>query len=227
MKKILLIGDSIRMGYDVYVKESMANVAEVYFPAENCRFAAYVLRYLHYWKDELKLHHADAVHWNVGHWDTVRIYGDAPITKPEVYHDYIERITLRLMFLFPGAKLIFATSTPVIEAGFIEEFECRYNHDVESYNQIACGVVQKYGVMINDLYSLLENMPEMLHSDQTHFYTPEATKLIGEQVSRVLAKALDIDENMLISPDTNGFSMQKGTYDRDMYIKRGNLYERK
>ena len=29
MKKILLIGDSIRKGYDLYVKESMQGLAEV------------------------------------------------------------------------------------------------------------------------------------------------------------------------------------------------------
>ena len=31
MKKIVLLGDSIRMGYDKYVKEALADVAEVYY----------------------------------------------------------------------------------------------------------------------------------------------------------------------------------------------------
>ena len=37
MKKIVLIGDSIRMGYCEYVKNSLRDVAEVYYPPENCR----------------------------------------------------------------------------------------------------------------------------------------------------------------------------------------------
>lgn len=40
MKKILILGDSIRQGYDKYVKMSFQDVAEVYYPGDNCRFAA-------------------------------------------------------------------------------------------------------------------------------------------------------------------------------------------
>ena len=35
MKKILLLVDSIRKGYDKYVKIAFGGVAEVYFPEEN------------------------------------------------------------------------------------------------------------------------------------------------------------------------------------------------
>ncbi|MBQ8684639.1 MAG: hypothetical protein IJ514_00515 [Clostridia bacterium] len=52
MEKLVLIGDSIRMGYDKYVKEALRGVAEVYYPEENCRFAEYVLRYAHEWKNQ-------------------------------------------------------------------------------------------------------------------------------------------------------------------------------
>ena len=47
MKNLLLLGDSIRMGYDKAVEKTLEGKANVYFPAENCRFASYVLRYLH------------------------------------------------------------------------------------------------------------------------------------------------------------------------------------
>ena len=47
MKNLLLIGDSIRMGYDKSIKKTLEGKANVYFPAENCRFAAYLLRYIH------------------------------------------------------------------------------------------------------------------------------------------------------------------------------------
>ncbi len=66
MKKILLIGDSIRKGYDAYVRERMANLANVYFPEENCTFTTNILRFLHVWTDNLKLYEADAVHFNAG-----------------------------------------------------------------------------------------------------------------------------------------------------------------
>ena len=50
MKNVLLVGDSIRAGYDKSVRESLKNIANVYFPEENCRFASYVLRYIHEYK---------------------------------------------------------------------------------------------------------------------------------------------------------------------------------
>jgi hypothetical protein len=106
MKKVLLIGDSIRLGYDEYVKESMKNVAEVYYPAQNSMSSAIVLRNLHCWTDGLKLYEADAVHFNAGHWDTVRIYGDEPITPIDTYKDNIRRIVKRIRFLFPDSLLV-------------------------------------------------------------------------------------------------------------------------
>ena len=40
MKKILLIGDSISAWYKKLVRVAFEGQAEVYFPAENCRFAS-------------------------------------------------------------------------------------------------------------------------------------------------------------------------------------------
>ena len=42
MKNVLLIGDSIRKGYDKAVKKTLEGKANVYFPEDNCRFASYV-----------------------------------------------------------------------------------------------------------------------------------------------------------------------------------------
>lgn len=226
MKKIFLLGDSIRCGYDAYVRESMENVAEVFYPSENCRFASYILRNVHFWKDDLHIDRADAVHWNAGLWDTLRIYGDEPFSKPDVYADYVERVTRRLIFLFPGAKIIFATSTPVIEEGFITEFEYRTNRDIEEYNRIACEICAHYGCLVNDLYGLLKDAPRSLHSDQTHFYTAEGTALIGGRVNHVLCDALGILEDRLRRPNPENFVVKGVMGDQKMYIKRGSYYER-
>ena len=43
MKKILLIGDSIRQGYDYYIKMAFEKSAEVYYPGDNCRFTGYIV----------------------------------------------------------------------------------------------------------------------------------------------------------------------------------------
>lgn len=225
MKKVFLFGDSIRMGYDRYVKESMVNIAQVYYPAENSRYSTYILRDLHKWKNQVGIDTADVVHWNVGHWDTLRIYGDDPLTRPNVFADNVERILKRIKFLFPAAKIIFATSTPVIEEGYIADFEMRYNRDVEAYNRIACEVCEKYGVIINDLYALLKDAPMSYHSDQSHYYTADATELIGGQVNRMICQALDVDPCLLVLPDKNAFHQAGGKNDRQLYVKKGDYYE--
>ena len=67
MKRVLLIGDSIRMGYDQYVKLALEGSAEVWYPEENCRFTQYVLRYLHEWVEKSG-GEVDCLHWNAGLW---------------------------------------------------------------------------------------------------------------------------------------------------------------
>ena len=43
MKNVLLVGDSIRIGYDKSVALTLEGKANVCFPKENCRFASFVL----------------------------------------------------------------------------------------------------------------------------------------------------------------------------------------
>ena len=78
MKNILLIGDSIRMGYDKALRKTLEGKANVYFPAENCRFACYVLRYLHEYKALADGAPIDIVHWNAGLWDCLRLFEEEP-----------------------------------------------------------------------------------------------------------------------------------------------------
>ena len=225
MKKILLIGDSIRNGYDLYLKESTADFAEVYFPSENCRFAGYVLRYFHLWCERLGTFDFDAVHWNVGLWDTLRIYGDGCLTPIDEYERELERIVLRIKRVCPKAVQIFATSTPVLERGYIEDYEMRYNRDVEEYNAVAVRVMEKHGVKVNDLYALMKDTPESYHSDQTHFYTAEATRLMGDHVGRVICEALGEDPCALTPPDPQKFVKTQYKNDNECYINRGDVYE--
>ena len=115
MKKIVLLGDSIRRGYDSYTKMAFKDVAEVYYPEDNCRFAAYTLRHLPDWKNNFGCgDDVDCVHWNAGLWDCLVLASDGEhVTPIDIYKYYIERVCVAIEKLFPSAKVIFATSTPV------------------------------------------------------------------------------------------------------------------
>ena len=195
MKKIVLLGDSIRMGYDKYTKEALAGCAEVYYPGENCRYAENMLRFAHEWKakggwpDEV-----DLVHWNAGLWDVLELFGDEPLTSRSYYKEAIARIDRRLRMLFPKAKIVFATSTSVLENKCMPHFK-RHNVIIEEYNAAAIEALSSTDTVINDLYSLSRELPEEAHSDAVHFYTPIGTERIGGAVLSVICKLLGISNS--------------------------------
>ena len=192
MKKIVLLGDSIRMGYDKYIKESLESSAEVFYPEENCRFAEYILRYAHEWKNNGKWgDNVDLVHWNAGLWDALELFGDEPLTSLSYYGEAIARIDRRLRMLFPNAKMVFATSTCVKEEWGRSTF-MRHNATVQQYNSEALRVLSSTDTVINDLYSLTASFPDEYRSDWVHFYTPAATEVIGGRVLSVICPLLDI-----------------------------------
>lgn len=199
MKKILLIGDSIKQGYDKYVAEALKGFAEVYYTNENGRFAEYVLRNLGEWKKELSLgEDIDLVHWNAGLWDSLILYREETLTPLNVYKEYVGRIMRRIKLLFPKAEIIFATSTPVLEDMFENPDEgIRYNADIERFNEAAVSEVAANGGKINDLYALLKDAPRSFHSDMTHFYTKEATEIITNQVISSILDCFSVPQNSI------------------------------
>ena len=193
MKKIVLIGDSIRMGYDKYVKEALANTAEVYYPAENSQYAENVLRFAHEWIDKSGFgSDVDLIHWNAGLWDCLELFGDEPLSTIDYYKGAIARIYKGLRMLCPKAKIVFATSTSVNEAIANPNFT-RHNSTIEKYNKAALEALSGTDTVINDLWSLSLTFPDSYRSDWVHFYTPEGTENIGGKVLSVICAELNID----------------------------------
>ncbi len=197
MKKVILIGDSIRMGYDKYVKESLRDAAEVYYPAENCRFATYIIRFVHEWKKKGEWpEDADIIHWNAGLWDLPEIMDDGTVTPIEHYATQIARIDRRLRLLFPNAKIVFATSTAVQEEKYGKDF-MRRNSVIEQYNAAAINALSGTGTIINDLYAITASCPEACHSDKTHYSTPDGIKLVGDRVLSVICDAIEVTPSVV------------------------------
>ena len=190
MKKVILLGDSIRMGYDKYVRESLAEAAEVYYPAENCKFAQYMLRMISSWRASFP-EEVDLIHWNAGLWDLLQLYGDGPLTPIEFYAQMIKRIDKRLRLFYPHAKIIFATSTGVDESGNTPD-HIRHNSTIEAYNQAAIEALKDTDTVINDLNAITKDAPAEWRSDRTHYYTPKGIENVGGAVVRAICKELDI-----------------------------------
>ena len=197
MQKVLLCGDSIRLGYQSYVSGVFDGVAKVYAPSDSCRYAQHLLRWIHEWKKNEQIpEDIDLVHWNVGLWDVLRIMGDDTFTPPAFYEELLKRLHHRLCVLFPNAKQVFALSTSVVEEGYEPPYQ-RYNKDIELFNEIAVKTLVPLGVEINDLYSITKNAPKEYRSDVTHFYTEQGILLVGGQVVKQICKTLKIEETLL------------------------------
>jgi len=191
MKKVLLLGDSIRIGYDKYVKMAFDGVADIRFPRENCAFSTYNICFLSAWKERVGFDDdVDLVHFNTGLWDSLQMGDGELFIDIETYKENIDRICIILKRLFPKAKLVFATSTPVVERLFTSYK--RKNQSVELYNEAAVEIVKKHDAEIDDLYSLIKDVPENYYSDSTHLYTKEGTKLLTEQVCRCIENVLNV-----------------------------------
>jgi hypothetical protein len=192
MKNVVLLGDSIRIGYDKSIKKSLEGIANVIYPEENCRFASYLLRHFHEYIKSLNGEKIDVIHFNTGLWDCIRLFGEDPHTPIEVYAYYMERICVRMRKFAPDAKIIFATSTAVLSEKMEPDFK-RYNEEIEAYNKVAVEIVKKHGFEVNDLYSISKALPESVHSDAVHYYTEEGTAAFAKPTLEYISRALEID----------------------------------
>ena len=208
MKSVLLLGDSIRLGYERYVAAMLDGVAKVYTPGDvNNGMAQFVLRWVHEWKrrggwpDDLQL-----VHWNAGLWDVLRIHGDEPLSPLEFYGDTLKRISERLRLIFPNAKQVFALSTWVQEDLYRGEYK-RFNSDIERFNQIAIEVLTPLGVEFNDLHTVAKTAPKECWSDLTHFNTVEGIQRMGGAVVDCICEKLDIERSALAEREAELFEI--------------------
>ena len=193
MDKVFLIGDSIRAGYDRYVRGRLSGRAEVYYSSDNCRMSSNLLRFAkEQIEKECELDSVTLIHFNVGLWDVLRLDGDVPQTPLPFYEDNLRRLVRRLRKACPNAKLIFATNTPVLEDLYANPGKFfRYNAEIGQYNAAAIRVMAEMGVEVDDLHAVAAALPRQAHGgDPTHYYTPEGTKALGDAVTECILRAL-------------------------------------
>lgn len=180
MKKVTLLGDSIRMiGYGTKVPELLGDEYEVFQPEDNCRFVKYTLRMLFDFREQIK--DSDVIHWNNGLWDiSTGLFDDGlPFTSEEEFVENMLRVARELKKL--GKRVIFATITPVHE-----EYVYNSNAVIRRYNEIIVPKLQEMGIEINDLYSLVsQDLYRYICEDQIHL-SKEGIDLCAKQVADMI-----------------------------------------
>ncbi len=190
--KILIIGDSISLGYTPFVKTILADKAIVTHNKGNAQHSGYGLENVATWieKDDY-----DIIQFNWGLWDLCYRHPDSKVQgnrdkengtitfSPEEYQQNLEAI-VKLLKENTNARLIFVTTSyvPTQEAG-------RYVKDAQIYNKVAKKVMKKYGVQVNDIYKKSKTIHKEFGqgNDNVH-YKKEGYEALGEIIASYLDK---------------------------------------
>lgn len=169
MKKVLLLGDSIRECYQEKVVEKIGEGYKIFYPNENCRFSAFTLNSLRYWFEYIPKD-IDVIHWNNGLWDTAFINGeDTPFISVDEYIGYMQRILNVLRKECPNAKIILATITPTRKEKEYKKESRHFVGVISRYNDKLLEALRNQVDGINDLYNVvLPEVNEMICDDYIH-----------------------------------------------------------
>jgi len=186
--KVLLIGDSIRMHYEKEVISQLGKDYDVFSPKENCKFSLYILNSLRFWLNDFPK--PDIIHFNAGLWDTAILYHeDGCFVGIE---DYVKNMKLVLRELKKtGAKIIFATTTPVSD----EKVYLRgpmppahRNEDIIKYNNAVLKAYFDEDIIVNDLFSQMYPHKEMYLKDDMIHPNEDGVKVLGTAVANCIKK---------------------------------------
>lgn len=182
LPRVLLIGDSISIGYTEPVRAELTNKANVHRIPENGAATLTGVKNLDKWLGTLKW---DVIHFNFGLHDLRLDDGKHQVSLPD-YESNLRTIVQHLQKT--GARLIWATTTPVPDA---EVNPPRRNVDVIAYNAAAARIMNESGIAIDDLYALINPRLRELQLPANVHYTLPGYNVLGHQVAQSVLHALD------------------------------------
>lgn len=192
-KAVFLIGDSMRVGSCAATAESLADIADVVYPRQNCRDAHFIIYNLYTWSKQFDGENIDVVHFNCGQWDSAHFnHSPEPLATVEEYEKSIRTVIWNLRTLFPKAQLVYATTTPINpdESTVVNSRNPRYRADIVRYNEAGKKVAREEGILIDDIFYFCEDWPTELYKDMCHF-TEEGFAKMGRRVADYLRPLLE------------------------------------
>lgn len=195
---MLILGDSISMGYTPWVRELLGGEAVVARAMredrrENCQGTTFGVQHVERWVAQ-DGGDWDVIHFNFGLHDLKHVDPDTgknsndpddpPQASPERYEELLDRIAAALAAT--GARPVFATTTPVPDGG-VRPY--RVDEDVVLYNSIARRVVAARGIGVVDLYGFVASQAARLQRPGDVHFTPAGSALLGAKVAAAIRSA--------------------------------------
>lgn len=181
LPRVLLIGDSISIGYTIPVRKLLEGKANVHRIWENGGPTSNGIQKIDAWLGSGKW---DLIHFNWGLHD-LKYVKDKPQVPLEDYEKNLRELVKKLKAT--GAALIWCSTTPVPEG---DQRPVRKAEDAPKYNAVAKKVMDENGVAINDLHAFaLPKLKEIQLPSNVH-YTAKGYQSLGEEVARRIQEAL-------------------------------------
>jgi len=189
-KRILLIGDSISIGYTPFVAAMLKDKADVQRPDANCGSTVLGLRQIDAWLGNKKW---DVIHFNFGLHDLRRMDEEGnfdPDAKGErqVSLSEYEKNLMELVCCLKetGARLIWCSTTPVPDG-----CQWRVSGDEKNYNEVALKVMTAENIQVNDLHAaVLQELAKFQNPNDVHFNEEGY-----EFLARVVVRAINAEDN--------------------------------
>ena len=192
LPRVLLIGDSISIGYTVPVRELLKGKANVHRPLTNCGPTTNGLKGINEWLGDGKW---DVIHFNWGLHDLKYLgpqgqnladpkaadsHQQVPIDE---YEANLRKLVARLKKTC--AKLIWRSTTPVPVGA-----KGRIVGDSANYNAVAQKIMAENEIAIDDQYAFaLPRLEKIQRKADVHF-TPEGSQELAKQAVMAIEKAL-------------------------------------
>jgi acyl-CoA thioesterase-1 len=189
LPRVLIMGDSISMGYTLEVRKILAGKANVQHPAVNCGSSGSGAAHVHEWIGEK---HWDVIYFNFGLHDMTYLDDKGRYVTPDKgkqavpipqYQANLRKIVTTLQGT--GAKLIFATTTPVPGGS-----GGRVQGDEVQYNAAAVEVMREMGVETDDLWSVISPSVATLQQPHNVHFTAEGYRVLGVEAASRIARDL-------------------------------------
>ncbi len=180
LPRVLLIGDSISIGYTVATRKALAGKANLHRPPANCGPTIRGLEGIDKWLGDGRW---DVIHFNWGLHDLRKSDGKHQVPIDD-YEKNLGQLVERLEKT--GATLIWCNTTPVPEG-------CappRTDEDAVAYNAVAKKIMEEKDIAIDDLYAFALPKLEKIQRPANVHFTPEGSKVLAEQVAESVVDAL-------------------------------------
>lgn len=176
LPRVLLIGDSVSIGYTLNVRALLEGKANVHRIPVNGGATEVGLANMKEW---LRGEKWDVIHFNFGLHDAKFASETTQRASREQYADNLRELIKQMKAT--GAKLIFATTTPVPHDGNISP--TRRFDSIPARNEVARKVMEENGVAIDDLYALILPVRDQVGRANDVHFEAAGYELIAKQVA--------------------------------------------